>query len=201
MYVLINDKLEQLDIASALSRVSAQRREKALKFRFEQGQRESLAAYMLLTEGLKQFYGIDKAPVLVEGEDGKPMLRDYSGIHFNLSHCREAAICVIAGKEVGVDIEKIRPYNSDLGEYVLNGDELKIVDTSPCPDIEFIKFWTRKEAWLKYTGRGIREDLKEVLTEVDLDRLHTTVCDRYVYSICIAQPIQDMKIVRTIQYS
>ena len=56
--IYINDHTEELDIAAALAKVSPQRREQALRFRFDAGRRLSLSAYLLLMEGLEKEYGI-----------------------------------------------------------------------------------------------------------------------------------------------
>ena len=52
--IYINDDIGQLDMETALQEISEQRREQALKFKFAQGQRLSVAAYLLLKEGLRE---------------------------------------------------------------------------------------------------------------------------------------------------
>ena len=46
-----------------MGEISAQRREQALKFKFEQGQRLCVLAYQLLKQGLREMYGITESPV------------------------------------------------------------------------------------------------------------------------------------------
>ena len=57
-----------------LSRVSEQRREKVLKYKFQAGREQSLKAYMLLQRLLKEEYGITEPPVFRELENGKPVI-------------------------------------------------------------------------------------------------------------------------------
>ena len=61
-----------------MSRLSAQRREQALRFRFELGRRQSVAAYLLLRTALEQEYGITEPPLFEYGEHGKPYLAPLS---------------------------------------------------------------------------------------------------------------------------
>lgn len=61
--VYLNDQVGALDLDLALTQVSAQRREQALKFRHENGRRLSLAVYLLLMDGLREEYGIQTPPV------------------------------------------------------------------------------------------------------------------------------------------
>ena len=91
----INDNLQMLDLDAALASISEQRRQQALRFRHEQGRRESVAAYLLLREALLGEYGVDDNPEFEYDVGGKPRLKGHYDIFFNLSHCREAAICVV----------------------------------------------------------------------------------------------------------
>lgn len=183
--IYINDRLYDFDLETALASISAQRREQALRFKHEQGRRECVAAYLLLKEGLQKEYGIVDNPIFEYEEGGKPRIINHPDIYFNISHCREAAICVIDNVPIGVDIERIRPFKESLARHVLSDEEFQFVVSSPTPEMEFTKLWTQKEAVLKLTGEGIRSDLKDVLSrhaaEVTLD---TNICDRYIYTVC-----------------
>lgn len=181
----INENLQAFDLAAALASISEQRRVQALRFKHEQGRRESVAAYLLLKEALRKEFGIGGNPEFEYDAGGKPRLKDHSGIFFNLSHCREAAICVIDTVPVGVDIETVRPFKDALARHVLSPEEYDAVTASLNPAVEFIKLWTQKEAVLKLTGEGIRSDLKTVLTERAADvELNTVVLPRFVYTVC-----------------
>lgn len=181
----INDNLQAFDLDAALAEIAEQRRQQALRFKHEQGRRECVAAYLLLKEALLLEYGIDGNPEFKYDAGGKPRLKDYPEIFFNLSHCREAAVCVVDSAPVGIDIESIRPFKDTLARHVLSQEEYEIVIKAERSDVEFIKYWTRKEALLKYTGEGIRTDLKNALDNLHQDAdMQTFVNDRYVYSVC-----------------
>jgi len=183
MSLYLNDDIAHFDFAAALPLLSEQRREQALKFKHEQGRKTCAAAYLLLCEGLRQEYGIAEPPVFSYGEHGKPSIVGRPDIHFNMSHCREAAVCVVSNNPVGVDIESIRKYNDSLARYTMNSKELQFIGRSPRSDVAFIRLWTMKEAKLKLTGRGIIDDMKRVLdgTEQFLTVVNET--KGYVYSV------------------
>ncbi len=61
--IYLNDRLYDFDLQEALSQLSDQRREQALRYKFELGQRTCAAAYLLLCEGLRKEYGIMEKPV------------------------------------------------------------------------------------------------------------------------------------------
>ena len=183
--IYINDHINDFDLQEALSQLSDQRREQALRFKYELGQRTCAAAYLLLCEGLRKEYDITEKPVFEYGEHGKPFLVDYPEIHFNLSHCREAVICILSDKPVGADVESIREYKQSLVDYTMNPDEILQIQSAERPDVEFIKLWTQKEAVLKLSGEGISRDMKKVLVNPPAS-LTTVVSEdnRYIYSYC-----------------
>lgn len=183
MYKLfIDSNIHDFNLQEALDEISASRREKALKFKHEQGQRECVLAYLLLKRALKEVYGIEGNPEMVEQEGGKPMLKDHPEIHFNLSHCKSAVACVIGDEPVGVDIERIRNYNAQLARHTMNDKELQEIETSADKSRAFIRLWTKKEALLKLTGEGIRSDLKTVLNRENV-RFDVTEGDDYVCTV------------------
>lgn len=179
----VNDNLSDFDLTAALPLLSAQRREQVLRFKHEQGRSECAAAYLLLCEGLRELYGITEPPLFDYGEHGKPFIVGRPDIHFNLSHCREAAICAINSIPVGVDIETIRPNKDTLARYTMNDDELRQIAQAERPDVAFTRLWTMKEAVLKLSGHGIRTDMKTVLT--GRESFLTVVNEEkgYVYSV------------------
>ncbi len=181
----INDKLSHFDFEAALPLLSEQRREQALKFRYEMGRKTSAAVYLLLCEGLRKEYGITEPPVFEYGEYGKPRIVGHPEIHFNMSHCQAAALCVISDQPVGVDVESIREYKESLVRYTMNDAEVQQIEQAARPDLEFIKLWTQKEAVLKLKGSGIIDDMKHVL-ETITSELTTVVGPeaRYVYTVC-----------------
>lgn len=179
--VYLNDDIAHFDWQAALPLLSEQRREQCLKFRHEQGRKTCAAAYLLLCEALRKEYGFTELPVFEYGEHGKPVIVGHPDIHFNLSHCREAAICVVSNQPVGVDIETIRPFKESLARYVMNDDELQQINGSA---LEFTKLWTRKEAAVKRSGHGINNEMKHVLEGLPFE-IETTVCvdKNYVFSV------------------
>ena len=183
MKVLVSEDIWDFNLDAALGDISEQRREQALKFKHEQGQRLCVLAYQLLKEVLQKEYGISENPVFEYNEHGKPLIIGHPEIFFNLSHCKEAAICVVSDQPVGVDVESIREYKDSLAEYTMNEDELHQIKNSTHPAATFIRLWTMKEATTKLIGTGISNDMKTVIDT--LKYKYTTVeRQKYIYTIC-----------------
>ncbi len=184
MRVLVSEDIWDFDLEAALNEISAQRRELALKFKFELGQRLCVLAYQLLKQGLREEYGITENPVFEYNEHGKPYIVGHPEIWFNLRHCKEAVVCVLNDKPVGIDVESIREYRESLVRYTMNDEELQLIQAAPNPDVAFIRLWTMKEAALKLIGTGISDDLKTVLQLNPHLHFTTHETSTYVYTVC-----------------
>lgn len=123
-------------------------------------------AYLSLKEALLEEYGISANPTFVYQAHGKPMLKEFPHLHFNLSHCKKGVLCVLSNQPVGCDIEEVDPQvDPDLYAYCLSPKEFAQVMAAPNPSLAFTLLWTQKEAYLKLTGEGItqREELRNLL--------------------------------------
>lgn len=183
--IYIDDRLDLFDLDASLSLLSDERRERVMRYRNEGDRKRSAAAYILLCKALSEEYGIEEKPLFAYGEHGKPIIVGHEEIHFNLSHCREAVVCALSDHPVGIDVEAVRHYKESLARYTMNEEELRQILTAERPDVAFTRLWTMKEAVLKRTGEGLRNDLKNVL--VNAPELTTVVSPdlRYVYSVTV----------------
>lgn len=185
----LNTHPEELDINQALTKVSAQRKAVALRYLREEDRKLSLAAYRLLQHALEKEYGITEPQDFVFGPGGKPFLKEYPGIHFNLSHCPAAALCVVDTSPVGCDIETVeKQLDEELCRRVCSPRELETILKASHPPLAFTTLWTRKEAFLKLRGEGISEALPGLLSspEAESARFETHVApdSSFVYTIC-----------------
>ena len=186
------------ELEQALASLPDWRREKALRFKHEQGRKECAFAYLLLCQALQETYGITQQPTFLIGEHGKPELSFTSPLtslpsslsphtsnhncqlstvncqlYFTLSHCKQAIACVLSERPVGVDVESIGRYSESLARHVLSPEEFALVSSAPDPQIPFTRLWTQKEAVVKLTGRGIDDDLPNLLFKYNNVSLHT----------------------------
>ncbi len=107
------------------------------------------------------------------GPQGKPSLEQGNGhIEFNLSHSGDYVAIAIAERRVGIDLEQVRTLNSlpALCERCLSPGEKINLLTLPEPQatLQFFRYWTAKEAYLKGVGWGLSQPMGEI--EVILDQ-------------------------------
>ncbi len=101
-----------------------------------------------------------------KAEYGKPYLADYPDLAFNLSHTANKMVVAIAYHcELGVDIEQCKPRKNlaALVDKCFAEEEKNYWQQLPEAQqtLAFYHFWTRKEAFIKATGRGIALGLKQ----------------------------------------
>ena len=194
MRIAVIDHLDSIasdELEAAIALLPQWRREQALRFKHEQGRKECTFSYLLLCRLLKEEYGIEELPAFVYGEHGKPSLafadhHNAPSIHFNLSHCRKAVACVVADCEVGIDVECFGRYKDSLARHICNDEELVRIAIASSPDTEFTRLWTQKEAVVKLTGRGIDDDLKNLLIKYNNVSLTTEVQHERGYAMSVA---------------
>lgn len=161
--IYIFDRLEQFteeDMRKALFLLPKERRLRTERIRHLKDRKLSVLSCLLLFYGLRREYGISRLPEFDYGEHGKPHFRDYPYIHFNFSHCRQGAACIIADREAGIDMQDVRPFKRLTAERVCSERELEKLINSENPEEEFAKLWSMKECMGKLLGTGINGDFK-----------------------------------------
>ena len=133
------------------------------KFIFWKDKCSYMVSHGLLRLILGAYLGAEpKNLVFINGPHGKPMLDAVSNrdaIRFSVSHSdRRILYAVNRGREIGVDIEKIRPEFSveEISDRYFSAREAAFLRTLPAQDRKdlFFTYWTLKEAFMKGTGKG-----------------------------------------------
>ena len=187
--VYLNEQIETIDVSEALRRVSSQRAAHALHYRQKHDQQLSLAVYLLLQEALRTEYGIQESPEFTFEQYGKPQLKHHPHIHFNLSHCHHAALCAVSEQPVGCDIEAVPEHlDMEVCRQCFNEQEIADILASEHPAIQFTVLWTKKEAFLKLTGKGLTDDLPSLFLSPETEHItfqtHAAADNAYVYTVC-----------------
>lgn len=111
---------------------------------------------VLLAWALHDDYGVvAERGARCEGENGKPSLEGYGGIHFNLSHSGTYVLVGIDRAPVGVDIQICGCDDERLARKVMSADAFHAWFDASDRAAAFCDFWVRRECELKWWGIGI----------------------------------------------
>lgn len=94
---------------------------------------------------------------------GKPFLKNNS-FYFNKTHNKDYVIYALSSNNVGVDIEKISGFNIMLTKRIFTEEEIRKIKKVKNHKFLLCLFWTIKEAYCKYTGKGLIQILSGDIT-------------------------------------
>jgi len=180
------DKIELLEddfFENVSHLLSLERRLKAQRLRLGVGRNASAAAYLVLRVALREEYGVDEAVTFKFSSKGKPTLKDYPLIFFNMSHSKGVAACAVAAYKVGVDVQNIRHVTDRTAKRVLTLEEFDEYKSSKNPNEYFCKVWAIKESYLKMTGQGITSEVKDISAK-ELENIFSFKNENYYCSVC-----------------
>lgn len=146
--------------------LDAEEKSRALRFRFEKDRVNFVVAHGLLRTILSGYLTCEPSSLLFElGEHKKPFLKNNTALQFNLSHSHGMAIVAVTLNEaIGVDVEWVRE-KDDLDDIVhrfFSSNEIEEYFSLPVNQRlqAFYIGWSRKEAFIKATGKGLFQELK-----------------------------------------
>ncbi|HET6514240.1 MAG TPA: 4'-phosphopantetheinyl transferase superfamily protein [Thermodesulfovibrionales bacterium] len=151
--------------------LSADELSRAGRFHFQTDRDHFIAARGLLRSILGMYLKRDPSHLtFCFGPNGKPSIKERTNakaLRFNASHSEGLALFAVAlDREVGVDIEYIRPDLSvcDLVAQACSRGEAESLNLLPEHSrLEALyTLWTRKEAYLKAQGTGLTNNLTDI---------------------------------------
>jgi len=88
---------------------------------------------------------------------GKPFLRDWPDLHFNISHSGKWVVCAMDDTPIGIDIEQILPIDLSIAAAFFSDEEYHQILNRDGDErlFCFYDLWTLKESYLKAVGKGL----------------------------------------------
>lgn len=96
--------------------------------------------------------------VIQRTEKGRPYTERTDGetVHFSVSHSGRYFACLVGSEPVGVDIQQYRRVRAAaIADRYFTDEEKRLIDENG--EDGFFTLWARKEAYCKYTGRGLEQ--------------------------------------------
>lgn len=130
--------------------------------------KRTLAGHLLILGAAKELCGASD-PTILRTAAGKPYFADLP-IRFSLSHSEDKVILAVSDREIGADIERIRPLSLGVAKrFFTPAEQAYVFGKVPTerdfslPKAEqdaallrrFYEVWTKKEAYGKWQGSGM----------------------------------------------
>jgi 4'-phosphopantetheinyl transferase len=157
---LVSPEIPGFDLLNDDEKVRAQR------FAFDRDRNRFAIARSILRLILGRY--LEKPPTAIKfnkGIAGKPALTCSSSLRFNLAHSEALVLLAFAlNREIGIDVEHVRSNSLNaevVSNYFSDREQQEFRQLAPeLRDEAFYLGWTRKEAYLKARGEGLRAGLR-----------------------------------------
>jgi 4'-phosphopantetheinyl transferase len=159
---------------------------KANRYHFNKDKNRFIICRGALKLLLAKQTGLDVNKIVLDTySNKKPYLPSHPSVFFNVTHAGDYAVIAIANEPVGVDIEYInKDFDyKELLSSIFSNPEVDEVLNSNDKLHTFYKLWTRKEAIVKATGKGIDNHFPEIIS---LDGNHY-ICPELLGNIEVLQ--------------
>ncbi len=119
-------------------------------------------------------------PEIIRTPQGKPLFAQ-GNLHISISHTKNHAFCAIASYNIGIDAEEIgRPVRA-VARYC-SPKEIARAEGAQDPGDAYLRLWVLKEAYGKFTGKGLGDSLKN--TDFSPDDPNIQIIDGCYVAIC-----------------
>lgn len=115
----------------------------------------------LLVRAARLYTGEDSAEFeILREKHGKPYFKGCPELHFSLTHSGEYWLCAFGAAPVGLDLQEHRAGNLEgISRRFFHPEEDEFLKAGGYEG--FFAVWAAKESVVKFTGRGLSEELRE----------------------------------------
>lgn len=156
----LNCKLED-DKSCVITEVATEDQSCAMKELATEDQ--SCTIKEVATNDLIDGYDTDYDFEIEEIGQGKPVYKERTDIHFNISHTANIVVVAIASKPIGIDIDGNRNFSDRMIDKFYSKKEAAwVYGNDLTKQDRFFSLWTMKEAFSKLLGDGIARTILNV---------------------------------------
>lgn len=187
-YLTVDENLDDTTISRLLHFLPFEKRLSIQRYHFKIDKTLILYSALLVEYLACSMLNIKNDEIeFIKGEYGKPHIKGYPSFQFNVSHTRNAIAVAVSSMPIGVDIERVRTADERIAKrYFTKLEQEYIYGNDSKSDLRFYEIWTKKEAYVKYKGKGLLIPLNSfnTLSETIADKIDTLTKDTYCISVC-----------------
>jgi len=148
-----------------LELVSVEKRERIMRFKFFDDAQRCLLGDLLVRYVVCNKWGLNNNQLsFCYNEYGKPYIKNYHHIHFNISHSGEWILGAFSDKQIGIDVEQIKPIELSIAKrFFCENEYADLMGLNKSDQLDyFYTIWTLKECYIKAVGKGLTIPLKSI---------------------------------------
>ncbi|WP_410985596.1 4'-phosphopantetheinyl transferase family protein [Bacillus cereus] len=141
-----------------LSFISEEKKRRLKRYIKKEDAYRTLLGDVLIRSVICDKYGLSNTNIEFENNEyGKPGLKGFNNLFFNISHSADWIVCVVDGNSVGIDIEKVGSIEYENIIQFFSDEEKKVLNLKESTEKEeyFYDLWTLKESYVKAIGKGL----------------------------------------------
>lgn len=163
------------------------RRRRLERLRYASAREASLGAGLLWRYVMER-HGVHPEEPVRFLQAGKPVFAQRDDLSFSLSHSGPYAMCAISDRDVGVDIQQIKPVHLSVARRFHFRERDWLAEQPPAEQTDaFFRIWTRKEAWVKAVSHDqlLSLDQEDVIHGLDGWQFEEyELADGYMAAVC-----------------
>lgn len=136
--------------------ISEDRIRRAQMLKSEEEVHKFISAERITMAAIAKFFALEH-PQIVGAVGEKPILQNRKDLSFSRSYASNLLALAMEEKgTIGVDAEEIKKADAMVMKYFFTEKEKEYVEHAVDPDFAFSLIWTRKESFIKCTGKGLQ---------------------------------------------
>lgn len=187
-FIILDDMIEIAQYEGLIKVLPEEKQNQIRKFHFDIDKKLSLLSDMFVRYLACSLMHVKNSDLIFKkNKYGKPYIEGTMDFHYNISHTRNAIAVGISRKPIGIDVEKIKDYESEISKQFFSKNELQyIMYKEENISRRFYEIWTKKEAYIKWVGKGLYIPLAtfDVLSKKLDCKIDTILTDDYLVSVC-----------------
>ena len=161
--ISISANLALLSLAGEL--LSPDEHQRAARYHHDRDRERFIVSRVALRQLLGKYLELAPAHVrFMTGDNKKPYVVANIPLYYNVAHAGDRILIAVSDHIAGVDVEHITRDIAidDIAQTCCSAAEQQHINPATDKPRAFYQLWTRKEALLKATGKGIDDDMVHV---------------------------------------
>lgn len=125
--------------------------------------------------------------IINKNHNGKPFIKNNFNFFYNISHTKQYIIFACGNYELGCDIELVQHLEDSVLNHFFTQKEKSLFKHKINKNFFATTIWTRKEAYFKFKGIGINDEITNIETVLSVNENYhfiSYILNNHIISLC-----------------